>query len=58
MTPIGFPHSDITGSTLISSSPMLFAGNRVLLRLSVPRHPPYALSVLPIVYSGIVNRKY
>ena len=28
---------------LISSSPRLFAGNHVLLRLSVPRHSPYAL---------------
>ena len=39
----GFPHSDIRGSQLISSSPRLFAGNHVLLRLSVPRHSPYAL---------------
>ena len=39
----GFPHSDIRGSMLISSSPRLFAGNHVLLRLSVPRHSPYAL---------------
>ena len=42
-SPRGFPHSDICGSGLISSSPQLFAGNRVLLRLSVPRHSPYAL---------------
>ena len=27
----------------ISNSPRLFAGNHVLLRLSVPRHSPYAL---------------
>ena len=39
----GFPHSDIHGSVLISSSPWLFAGYRVLHRLSVPRHSPYAL---------------
>ena len=39
----GFPHSDIHGSMLTSNSPWLFAGNHVLLRLSVPRHPPYAL---------------
>ena len=39
----GFPHSDIRGSMFISNSPRLFAGNHVLLRLSVPRHSPYAL---------------
>ena len=27
----------------MSSSPQLFAGYHVLLRLIVPRHPPYAL---------------
>ena len=42
-SPQGFPHSDIRGSMLISNSPRLFAGYRVLLRLSVPRHSPYAL---------------
>ena len=42
----GFPHSDITGSTLACSSPMLFAAYHVLRRLLVPRHPPYALSSL------------
>ena len=39
----GFPHSEIRGSMDISSSPRLIAGNRVLRRLSVPRHSPYAL---------------
>ena len=39
----GFPHSDITGSRDICSSPVLFAAYHVFLRLSVPRHPPYAL---------------
>ena len=33
----------INGSKLISSSPSLFAGNRVLHRLLMPRHPLYAL---------------
>ena len=46
MTPAGFPHSDIHGSTLESSSPWLFAGFRVLHRLLVPRHPPCALCSL------------
>ena len=42
-SPCGFPHSEICGSKLISSSPQLIAGCRVLLRLLVPRHSPYAL---------------
>ena len=46
MTPAGFPHSDIHGSTLESSSPWLFAGFHVLHRLLVPRHPPCALCSL------------
>ena len=48
----GFPHSDITGSTLACSSPMLFAAYHVLRRLLVPRHPPYAL------YSLTFHRLY
>ena len=42
----GLPHSDIHGSMLICSSPWLFAACHVLLRLPVPRHPPYALICL------------
>ena len=38
-----FPNSDICGSGLICSSPQLFAAYRVLLRLPMPRHSPYAL---------------
>ena len=37
------PHSEIRGSKVTSTSPRLIAGNHVLLRLSVPRHSPYAL---------------
>ena len=39
----GFPHSDISGSMDICSSPKLFAAYHVFHRLLVPRHPPYAL---------------
>ena len=39
----GFPHSDISGSMDICSSPKLFAAYHVFHRLPVPRHPPYAL---------------
>ena len=44
--PAGFPHSEISGSKDICSSPWLFAAYHVFLRLSVPRHPPCALSCL------------
>ena len=44
--PCGFPHSEIPGSMDICSSPRLIAAYRVLLRLSVPRHSPCALSSL------------
>ena len=38
-----FPHSDISGSLDICSSPKLFAAYHVFHRLLVPRHPPCAL---------------
>ena len=40
---IGFPHSDISGSKLICSSPKLFAACHVLHRLLMPRHSPCTL---------------
>ena len=46
ITPGGFPHSEIFGSTLVCSLPKLIAACRVLHRLLAPRHPPYALSSL------------
>ena len=46
MTRRGFPHSDIHGSTLVCSSPWLFAAYHVLHRLLAPRHPPSALTSL------------
>ena len=39
----GFPHSEISGSLDICSSPKLFAAYHVFHRLLVPRHPPCAL---------------
>ena len=39
----GFPHSEISGSTDICSSPKLIAACHVLLRLLMPRHSPCAL---------------
>ena len=42
----GFPHSEISGSTLMCSSPKLIAACHVLHRLLMPRHSPCALSSL------------
>ena len=42
----GFPHSEISGSMDICSSPKLFAACHVFHRLLVPRHPPCALLCL------------
>ena len=41
----GLPHSEIPGSTIARISPGLFAACHVLHRLSVPRHPPDALTL-------------
>ena len=49
----GFPHSDISGSQLICSSPKLFAAYHVLHRLLMPRHSPCALISLTDSNSGI-----
>ena len=45
----GFPHSDISGSSDICSSPKLFAAYHVFHRLLVPRHPPCALIILTFI---------
>ena len=50
-----FSHSEISGSKLASSSPKLIAGNHVLHRLVVPRHPSYALKYLTILCSTQIN---
>ncbi len=39
----GLSHSEIFGLTLVCSYPKLIAAYHVLHRLSMPRHPPYAL---------------
>ena len=43
LQPNRLSHSDILGSTLICSSPKLFAAYHVLHRLLMPRHSPCAL---------------
>ena len=50
-----FPHSDISGSQLICSSPKLFAACHVLRRLPMPRHSPYALLSLNYSFSSALN---
>ena len=40
----GLPHSDTCGSRPVCGSPQLFAACHVLHRLTMPRHPPCALS--------------
>ena len=39
ITQLGFPHSDIPGSSIACISPRRFAASCVLLRLLAPRHP-------------------
>ena len=52
----GFPHSDISGSMDICSSPKLFAAYHVFHRLLVPRHPPCALIRLTFTYIALYVR--
>ena len=55
----GFPHSEISGSKDICSSPKLFAAYHVFHRLLVPRHPPYALSSMTNLLSSTgMNDRY
>ncbi len=44
ITSFRFSDSEIFGSKAVTAFPKLIAGSRVLHRLPVPRHPPYALS--------------
>lgn len=47
--PAGLPHSAISGSRDVCSSPKLFAAYHGLLRQRAPRHPPWTLSRLTIL---------
>ena len=51
----GFPHSEISGSMDICSSPKLIAAYHVFLRLLVPRHPPCALIAWPFAHHPSVG---
>ena len=52
------PHSDISGSSLICSSPKLFAACRVLHRLLMPRHSPCALIRLTFVAASFASIRF
>ena len=54
----GFPHSEISGSTLICSSPKLIAAYHVLHRLLMPRHSPCALYSLTSSESASVSFRF
>jgi hypothetical protein len=46
---LGFPIRESTGQRLFSASPWLIAAVHALHRLLVPRHPPYALTILTVI---------
>ena len=55
LPPVGFPIRKSPGQSLFSGSPKLIAAYHVLHRLSLPRHPPYALSSLTIKKANLIN---
>ena len=52
---VGFPIRTSPDQSSFASSPKLFAGYHVLLRLSLPRHPPHALSHLTLLSLTLVR---
>ena len=58
--PAGLPHSEISGSKLICSSPKLIAACRVFHRLLMPRHSPCTLYSLTfcLVTFWFSNKKF
>ena len=55
LQPAGLPHSDISGSRVICTSPELFAAYHVLRRLREPRHPPSALLLLFYLFNNRIS---
>lgn len=53
--PTRLPHSEISGSKVVCTSPKLIAAYHVFHRLLAPRHPLYALNNL-ISHSLEMNR--
>ena len=54
----GLPHSEIRGSSVVGTSPRLFAAIRVLPRLAAPRHPPWTLIHLTILFFRFLRSRY
>ncbi len=59
----GLPHSEICGSICMCQSPQLIAAYHVLHRLWEPRHSPYALTLLIVLFCSfnelfIFSRQY
>ena len=48
---LGFPIREPTGHRLFNASPWLIAVVHALLRLLMPRHPPYTLYILTVICS-------
>src|ERR1700741_309009 len=48
-------HSEISGLSLVCSYPKLIAAYHVLHRLSMPRHPPYALIRFKYCYLSAIR---
>ena len=57
LQPAGLPHSDISGSKPVCSSPELVAAYHVLRRLQKPRHPPSALVTFSLYYLSIESQE-
>ena len=53
-----FPHSETSGSKSTYNSPKNIAVCRVLHRLLMPRHPPYALINLTTIISYLMSFEY
>ena len=51
----GLPHSEIFGSINMCLSPKLIAAYHVLLRLWEPRHSPYALNLLIVLFCSLMS---
>ena len=54
---MGCPIRKSPGQSLFSGSPKLIAASHVLHRLLTPRHPPFALSSLAIIYKDSITTK-
>ena len=57
LQPAGLPHSEISGSKPVCSSPELVAAYHVLHRLQKPRHPPSALVTFSLYVFFEMNHK-